>query len=358
MTTYGSTSAPTNFTEYLDSVFSTSLANYSPTLKDNIASTNALLHWIMKGDAYEVANGGLYIAEDLMYALSPMDSYDGYDELSDATTDGITQAQFQWRQLAAPVSYSYKEMFQNQKRVIDLVKSKMKQCELGMQEGWSTAFMQGAGDGALTTAKTSSVNGSSFMDPLPRIVAFDPTTSTSIGEISQSTNTWWRNKTKTSAATTYLGYVEEMENIYNTCALGTGGAPNVIICDQISYELYNNAFFRKYQVWPSAPKATYPFECTTFKNAVIVMDEKIPDVYTNVASAATYGTMYFLNTQFFKIRYNPDRDFVMLKDEDGKSLFKPIKGDSRLGHIGWMGNVTVSNRRKQGVMGKIARTLS
>jgi hypothetical protein len=48
----------------------------------------------------------------------------------------------------------------------------------------------------------------------------------------------------------------------------------------------------------------------------------------------------------------------MLKDENGNTFAKPINGDSRVGHVGWMGNVTINNRRKHGVIGNLARTYS
>src|ERR1035437_1049113 len=92
--TFGSTSAPNNVTTYLDSVFSTSLANYGKGLADNIGAANGFMHDLLAGDAYKSADGGTYITEQLMYAFAPMDSYSGYDEMSTITTDGITQAQF------------------------------------------------------------------------------------------------------------------------------------------------------------------------------------------------------------------------------------------------------------------------
>jgi hypothetical protein len=99
-----------------------------------------------------------------------------------------------------------------------------------------------------------------------------------------------------------------------------------------------------------------------------VMDDKVPDVDSGTAptlaagaadpSTVTYGSMYAINPQFFKLIYEADSDFNMLKDDSGKTIFKPINGDSRLGHIAWMGNLTNQNRRKQGVLGKIARTMT
>ena len=90
----------------------------------------------------------------------------------------------------------------------------------------------------------------------------------------------------------------------------------------------------------------------------VVMDEKVPDVSGNLVVTTTKGSGFFINSKFFKLRYHPSRNFEMLKDENGKTFAKPINGDSRVGHIGWMGNLTCNNRRKQGVIGNIARTLT
>ncbi len=354
--TFGSTSAPSNITTYLDSLFALSLANYRKTMVDNIGSSNPFLNKLLKANYYEPADGGTYIAENLMYALATMDSYDGYDELGDTPTDGISQAQFEWRQLAAPIMYSMKEVIQNQHKLDDLVKARIMQTEMGIQEGWATQFFQGAGNGALATPRTSAINGSSGIDPIGKMIQFDPTVTSLVGNIDQGTNVWWRNRTKTSAASTYAAFLFEMNNLYNTCALGTGGEPDLIITDQTTQELFAFAYFDKYRVLNEDPK--FPFANYKFRNAVVVMDEKMPDVYSGTTSAATYGSMYMLNTKFFRVRYHPERDFEMLKDENGKTFAKPLKGDSRIGHISWMGNITINNRRKHGVLGKIARTLT
>ena len=310
---------------------------------------------------YESAPGGTDIREELMYALSPMESYDGYDELSLQTTDGITTAVFEWRQLAVPISYSMKELKQNKQRILNLVKSKMTQMELGIQEGFATHFMQGSGDLALATAKVNAVNGSSSINPIALMIAYDPTTATSIGNISQSTSTWWRNKTKTfGATTTYDAFLREWMNIFNSCGLGTGGPPDICLCDQTTYELASFALYQRYRQTSSA--MDFPF--TNIKipfgsnNSLLVLDEKTPDVYSNLTSTATYGSMYLINSKFFKVRYEEDSDFQMLKDENGKEFTKPINQDARVGHTAWMGQVTLNNRRKHGVWGKIPRTLT
>ena len=368
--TFGSSSAPNNVTTYLDSVFSTSIANYSKSLKDNIGASNAFLYDLLKSDMYVSADGGTYLTEQLMYALAPMDSYSGYDELSTQTTDGITQAQFDWRQMASPISYNMLEVAQNQHKIIDLVDARIQQSEMGIQEGWAQAFMWGAAStgGHLYTPRSSTVNSSLSVDPLPLLVAYDPTTSRKIGGIDQSLQAWWRNKTATSAATTYSAFLYELENMYNSVSLGTGGPCTHMLMDQTTYQLFIHAYFSVYKANPDALDQSYPFVGKKFLNAKVIMDDKVPDYYSDAIgtlvggsvdnSTLTYGTCIFLNSKFFKVKYWPQRDFELLKDENGKGFVKPINGDSRIGHIGWMGNLTISNRRKHGVLVKIARTLT
>lgn len=367
--TFGQTSAPSNITTYLDSVFATSLANYRKTLIDNIGATNAFLYELLKSDAYESADGGTYIAEDLMYGLAPSDSYDGYDELSTLPTDGITQAIYEWRQQASPIAYNMREVFQNRQRIVNLVKSRIQQSELGIQEGWAQAFYWGnqPNGGLLTDPRQSTVNGSLNIEPLPKLVAYNSTTLT-VGNIAESTNAWWRCKSVTSAATTYNAFMYELESLYNTVGLGTGGPCNLMLMDQVTYQLFIHAYFSIYKAHPDALDQGYPFIGKKFLNAKVIMDDKVPDVYTGApgtqtggvvdSTTMTYGSCFYLNTKFFRVRYLPERNWDMLADENGKTFAKPINGDSRVGHVAWMGNCTINNRRKQGVLGKIARTLT
>jgi len=375
--TFGSPSAPNNITTYLDSVFATSLANYRKTLIDNIGATNAILYDLIKGDAYEEADGGTYIAEELMYGLAPADSYDGYDELSTLPTDGITQAQFEWRQVASPIAYNTKEVIQNEHKIINLVKARIQQSELGIQENWAQAFMWGSGAGQMQIARTSITNGSSHVDPLPRLVSYNTAgsdtisgaaatgTALTVGGVPEVPNTWWQNHYGTSAATTYSQFMYELEGMYNLCSLGTGGAPSHMLMDQITYQNFIHAYFSQYKANPDALNMEYPFIGKKFLSAKVIMDDKVPDIFNNRPGTMTggvvnpgtmqYGTCYFINTKFFKIRYHPSRNWDMLKDENGNTFAKPINGDSRVGHCGWMGNTTINNRRKQGVLGKFIR---
>src|SRR5580692_1260414 len=110
--TFGSSTAPSQVTLNLDSLFGTSLAAYKKELVDNIGATNAYFHEMITKDLYESQEGGSYIQAPVMYSLAPADTYDGYDELSTLPTDGITDAIQLWRQYASPIAYSMKEVKQ------------------------------------------------------------------------------------------------------------------------------------------------------------------------------------------------------------------------------------------------------
>jgi len=239
---------------------------------------------------------------------------------------------------------------------VDLVKSRIMQAEMGIQEGWSRAFWWGSGNGALATPQVDLDNGASGIDPIGKMVSATPTASLVVGNINQSTSAWWQNVASNFAGiTTYDAFLRKMDNLYNTCALGTGGHPNLVVMDQISYELLNFALYQRYRQ-PTETPQNYPFECMKWKKAVVVMEDKVPDVANGVTNTSTAGSVYMLNTKFFKVRYHPQRNWDLLTDDNGKAFQKPINGDSRTASVAWMGAITMSQRRKQGVGFGIPRT--
>jgi hypothetical protein len=369
--TFGSSQAPSQVTLNLDSLFGLSLAAYRKELVDNIGATNAFFFEVITRELYKSQDGGSYIQTPLMYALQNADSYDGYDELSTVPVDGITDSIYQWRQCAAAIAYSMKEVKQNKQRLVNLVETRIKQAEMGLQEFFSQSLMWGSANqagGSLTTPYVSPVNGSDSIEPISELISFTPTANVSVGNINQSTSTWWQNKTTTSTATGYDNFLLEVDSVFNTAALGTGGKPKLILYDQVTYQLFVHALYQKYRYTSVQVDESYPFENVVYKEAHFVLDDKVPDVFTGVAptltagagnsSSLTYGSGFYINPEFFQLIYEEDSDFEMLKDDAGKTIFKPVNGDSRVGHVAWMGNLTCQNRRKQAVHGKIPRTLT
>ena len=352
--TFGASSAPSQLTLNFDAVMSQSLANARKTISDNISNSNAFFYEAKKRGMYESADGGAYIQEDLMYELASTDSYEGYDQLSVAGPEGITAAFYDWRQTATPIAYSELERKKNKHRIADFVQSRIKQGELGAIDFFCKALLTGNGAGDLASPRTSPANGSYACDPLWKIITTAPTDSVLVGNINQLTYTWWRNRVKDfSAVTTYVGFLQYADNLFNTCSIGPGGKPQLILCDQTTFELWNSAYLAVYRRTADSDN-DYPFPNIKFRGALVVWDENFPNLFASTLDTTTVtgGGMVMLNFEFLKVRYEAETDFIKTE------FVKPANQDAKVAHILWMGNITCNNRRKQGVGWKIPRSLT
>ena len=73
MPTYGASGQPAQSTFNYDSLVATSLGNYRKTLIDNVSTTNVVFYELKNKGLWEGQDGGLFIAQDLMYALGSAD---------------------------------------------------------------------------------------------------------------------------------------------------------------------------------------------------------------------------------------------------------------------------------------------
>ena len=360
MPSYGSGSGTSNTIIY-DALLAQTLMNYSSKMTDNIAKSNAIFMRLKEKGMYESAEGGVAIQENLMIGLTPAEWYSGYDTLSTDPTDGVTSAFFDWRELAAPISISRREERLNigRAKIASMFKTKIAQAEMGIEEAFIAALLQGSyatGGTSLVTPASSPLTGASGIDPLPLQVAYNPTASLTIGGINQNTNSYWRNQTLDfgGSAVTANAFLLKCDSLFNACSRGTGGKPDLIVTDQLTWELWRSAYTQYYRTQVTED-ATYPFPNFKFNGAMVVWDERVPNVSggnLDTSAATGKGSAFFLNTNFIKLRYDAESDFV------ATPFTKPANQTARVAHIIWMGNMTVNNRRKQGVMGNIARSLA
>lgn len=345
---------PSSLTLNYDAVLTTTLFNYRKTLEDNISTGNVVFYMLKnkKERGYRVISDiGDRAAVPLMYELGRADTYSGYDVLDTSPTDGVTEAFWDWRQAAVPVAISRLEELKNrgEAKIIDLLDAKIKQAELGLQDLFGKMILQGNGKNntsQIAQAYQSPANLSYGPDPIGLLVKYDPTSSTVIGNINQSTSTWWRNQFKNfSAATTYASFLKALRNLNNSCSKGPGGAPDLHIVDQATYELYEAALAAAHQN-PSYQKADIPFDNIAFKGKPVVWDEFVPDVH-NGTVAITKGSWFMLNLDFWEIQVQKDTNFANMP------FVRPENQDAKVAQILWLGASCISNRRKQGVGGNI-----
>ncbi|KKN05528.1 hypothetical protein LCGC14_1086360 [marine sediment metagenome] len=354
--TFGSASAPSQKTTNFDAVFTASLANHRRTLADNISTNNALWLMIKRSGNYVSVDGGTNIEVPLMYAMGNAASYSSYDVLGTDPIEGITKAIFEWRQVSIPVTISWFEERQNAQKVLDLLATKIKQAELGLQDYFGQSLLRGqlanGGSGSIETAHTNVLNGSLALTPLANLIQKDPTSSENVGNINQSTSSWWQNQTDSSSASTITAFLLEMETMYNNCSNGPGGPPDLIITDQTTFELLKIAMYHRTR-HEMGTDIKFPFENVIFRRAKVVYDEFMPDVQNDtITPSSGKGTVYMINSQFFNVTYDTQGNFRH------RPFSTPDNQDARVSHIFWMGNTTVNNRRKHGVLYNIARTLT
>lgn len=354
---------PSSLTLNYDALLSSTLFNYQTEWEDNISTANALFHMIFRKEeeGYEGEDSlGQRIQIQLMYELGTADTHSGYDTLATSPMDGATSAFWDWRQMSIPISISRIEERQNsgEAQMINLLKGKVKQGTLGSQEFFSRAFLQGQGTndpttaGQIETARVSPNNGSLFIDPLPLLVKKDPTTSTVVGNINQSTSSWWRNQVQDIGGTNFASQLRKLRKLNNNCSKGPGGMPNLHLVDQNVYEWYETALASQHR-YVQFKRADIPFDNLDFRGHPVAWDEFVPNATDRVVALVdTKGSWYMVNTKFWKIKYDKQTNFMNTPFE------RPTNQDAKVSYIMWYGASCVSNRRKHGVGFNIDTTVA
>lgn len=350
----------TSVTRSYTALPATTLDKVQKAIENQIVKNNKFLFMIKKAGNWKTESGlGDRLRIPLMYEMSPADSYSGYGVIDTTPTDGITNAFFDWRQAASTISISGIEEAQNkgEEGFIKLLKAKTEQSVRGLEEFFNKAFLQGqaAVDGtSIASAYTSTANGSSFVDPLGLLVKFDPTTSTTIGGINQSTNVWWRNVTADDSSTTFVLFLKALRNFYNNLSKGGGGSkgtPNFFLASQGAFELYESALASTHHN-QSYAKADLPFDNVLLRGQPITWDELVVDAKNadTTPDGSDAGTIYGLNTNYLGFTIEAAHNFSI------GEFVKPENQDARTAKILTYCAAWTNQRRKQGVMGGITTT--
>lgn len=267
--------------------------------------------------------GGESIVVPIMYeANSTANSYTGYDTLDVTPQDGVTLAQYAWKQISVSISINGREERMNgdsETKMLDLLKSKIKQAEMSLANTISTQLF---GDGT--------GNSSKDITGLQAIVANSPTTGTLAG-INRATYSWWRNQSRSSAGSFAANGVNYMRQMFNDCARGQK-KPQLILTTQDVFEFYEDALRPEYRN-TNKTLGDGGFENLDFKSIPVVYDLDCPS-----------GNMYFLNFDFLEWVVHEDADFATTP------FVRPENQDARVAQVLVMGNLTCSNCRFQGVI--------
>ena len=303
-------------------IVATTLRNRRKSLADNVLNHNALFARLNRKGMVKPVGGGREIIEELEYAENGTSAwYSGYEVLDISPSEVFDAATYDWKQLAGNVTISGLEQLKNsgRERTINLLSSRIKNLEKTLMNDAATAVYA---DG---TTNTKSLGG------LQYLIADDPTTSSSIGGINQSTYSFWQNQYSASAATSANNIGTRMNALWITCIRGTD-KPDFIVADSTEYNFFE-ASLQQYQRFSDASEAEMGFEALKYKTADFFYDDQCPSKH-----------LYMVNTDYLCLRPHTDRQFVPLLERQS------INQDALVQPVVWAGNLTCSNRSLQGVM--------
>lgn len=304
------------FADY-NALLSTTLKNYRPTLVDNIFKAAVLLDHMNERGRVVVEEGGSSVVEPLVYAANSTAAvYSGYDTISLTPQDGISVAEYDWKQMAASIAISGIEEAKNRgkEQVIKLLNAKIMQAEESLRELMNTQLFTGTGAG----------NNFFGLDP---IVA---TLNNTVGGIDASAQTWWNPNVNSTATALTLAL---MTTAYNDAANGND-VPDIVVTTQTLFEKYESLLTPNVRYQDTA-KANAGFQNLMFKQTPVVFDK-----------IATAGRMYFLNTKYLKLTGMNGHWFETTDFQTGTVNGK----DARYAIIMAYGALTCSNRDRQAAL--------
>ena len=313
-----------------DNLLTTTLESRTGKLADNVTDNNALLSRLKERGNIRPISGGTKIVEELEYGESDTYWYSGYDTLTFNNPQLFTAAEYELKLLAAPIGCSGEELLKNsgRERVIDLMEAKIKNAEKSLANQMSVGiYSDGTG------------NSGKQLTGLQALVADDPTTGT-VGGINRATsgNEFWRNQTSTAqSALTSATIYEAMNGVFLACSRGSD-KPDLIVADDSMFKTYEASLVPQ-QRFTNAKLGEAGFENLKFKGADVIYDG-------GIGGQCPSKHMYFLNTEYLKLRPHRERNFKLIGDRERVA----INQDAIYRIIGWAGNLTMSNAQLQGVL--------
>jgi len=300
-----------------DAIVATTLKNYLPKLEDNVFTARPFVFFLKQAGQIRTISGGTNIVLPLIYAQNTTaGSFSGYDVIPTTPQDGISAAEFGWKQYAVSVAISGREerMNNSDQEVIDLLEAKVMQAEETVLEQLDNMFfLDGTG------------NSSKDFLGLDRLVAQN---TIAVGGIDPSTNAYWASNIGTPAGVLTLN---TMETAYNTATVGND-RPNVILTTQTLYEKYNS-LLQNNQRFVDVQTAYAGFENLAFHTAPVTYD-----------TYCQSGRVYMLNSKYIRLVGHSDCWFKPTPFQ------RPPDQDARYMQILLQGELTISNRKRHSVM--------
>ena len=322
--------------DVFNEMVSTTLRNRRGRITGNVENGNVLLGWLRRRGNIDPADGGRELVEELSYAENDTFKwYEGYEVLDITPQSVIGHARFPWKQGALSISASGGELAQNsgKEALIRLAKGRTVNAEESM--------VNNLGIGVYSNG---AANGGKQMQGLQVAVPDDPTTGV-YGGIDRSEQTFWQSQTddastvfssQTSASVLALMQAMWLNIVSAPGPQGGNAGPDLLVAGVNAFTTYWNSLTAD-QRFTNPDTAVRGFQSLEFAGpqgkAPLFFD---PQCDTN--------RMYFLSTKFIKYRPHKNRNMSWSDERHSQNQ------DSSVTLLFWMGNMTLSNAGRQGVI--------
>lgn len=311
----------------------TTLKNYRKNLADAVTGHHALFLKLKSGGFIREDDGGTTIVEPLLVARnSTVKSYNGYDVLDVTPQEGISAAEYDWKQIAGSLSISGREEFINsasKTKILSLIESKTKQLEMSMALELNRQLnLDGTGNGAKDFTGLS-------------IIVEDGAAWSTVGGIDSNANAYWRNQFIDNAGSWAATGLDNLRTLYNSCSRqGMNEKPDLLISTQGVYEAYEKGLTVN-ERFTDTSLGDAGFLNLMYKATPWCFDEDIP-----LALDGTGGThaVYVLMSKYLALVIGKGKNFAVTE------MQKPENQDAKVSQVLLYGNLTTNNRARQGLL--------
>lgn len=301
------------------------LEGYSGVIADNIVNHNALLKQIDKKGNKTPATGRDIVQEIEFAVNSTVQFFSGAETFDISPSEVFTAAVFNYKQMVGVVTINGLEQIQNsgKEAIHNLLKARMKNLDKSLRNQVGTSLYA---DGTGTNGKE--IGG------LQLLVA-DTNTNT-VGGISGSSQSWWRNYVYGFGANSVSASATTIQHAMNTTWINTirgSDKADMIVMDKVYYMYYWESLTTQ-QRFTDDKGAGAGFDNIVYRATTpVIYDDQCP---------ASHG--YFLNTDYLFYRPAKGKEFKPMGDKSS------VNQDAMVMPITWAGNMTINNRKLQGVI--------
>ena len=315
-------------------ILSTTLHNYRKQLTDNIFNGRPLLNYLMSKGRVRTVNGGVSIVEPIIHAEGEAGSYSEWQQLTITPQQGISAAQFPWRQIYATIAISGLEEAQNngKEQVINLLEAKIMQAEETLRNRLSKQIYGTLGGAADPTKDFLSLD-----------VLIDNTTPVGGIDPAVAGNAFWKSHEAVVGTVDGSGLEKALANAYHKASDSGSDRVDAMFTDQVVFEFYESTLTPQLR-YTDTKTANLGFMNLLYKQTPIHWDFDCPT-----------GVVYGINSKYVGLVIHSQRNFAQTPFSKGLSeniasghatsgLANTV--DARYSIITTYGNLTTRQRRR------------